>query len=261
MAEWQQMRAVFSIVAIVVGSLAVWAFAQTPQNALSLSPYVNLHALQQNSPLDLGFRADQTNPGFGGDGVGVDITFRDADLMLNCPGGAYVIAAQNGLLVRANLFCPLDKIDPTDLAEHLESVGFSLVNDLTQSQRRPNEWGRSTAQAFEALPNEARNGKVVRIPLSRWEREDKLAVSLGAAYYAPAGRNWPMLEVDISIPKTCLFALSVFTQATPGEESWNSDLVAPVRLIFADMPWANTPPSQRYDLAAKAAQHLCKDQD
>ncbi|PTX55464.1 hypothetical protein C8N43_0102 [Litoreibacter ponti] len=256
MEEWRQMRAVFSAAIAIVAALSVWAVAQTERERLSLSPYANLYALQQNTSLDLGFLPQENNPGFGGEGTNTDITFDSGALSLDCINGSYVVASQNGLLVRADLFCPTRDIDPETVVQTLEASGFSKVRDFAQSPRRPKEWGRRIDEAFAALAGEPDGGRVTRIPLSRWERSDGLAVSLGAAIFAPSG-NQPMLEIDISIPKTCLLALSVFSKARAGGKSWTSPLVKPVRQVFGNREWAALPDETKYALAAKAADALC----
>ena len=249
-------RFVAGVAALALGGLAVLAMAQTPRPVLDFAPYANMHAMQQGSSLDLGFLPDEVHPGFGGEGVGVDIAFSNDDLHLTCPDGAYRIALSDGLLVRADLFCPTDQTDHADVEARLLASGFARVKDFTQDKRRPDAWGRTVADAFEALPEE-QGGTVARIILSRWERPDGHSVSLSAAYYAPAGRTRPMLEMDISAPKTCLFPLSVFTKSSVGDDSWTSPLVEPVRPMFNDAPWESIPLEQRYELAAEAAMKLC----
>ncbi|EPX78248.1 hypothetical protein [Litoreibacter arenae] len=82
-------------------------------------------------------------------------------------------------------------------------------------------------------------------------------MSLSAAYYAPAERTRPMLEIDISVPKTYLFPRSVFAKSSVGDDSWSSPLIEPVRPKFNDEPWESMHLERRYDLAAKAAMQLC----
>ncbi|EPX78247.1 hypothetical protein [Litoreibacter arenae] len=127
-------RFVAGTVALAFGGLAG---AQTLQPTLELTPYANMHAVQQGSSLDLGFLPDEVHPGFGGAAVGVDITFNNDNLLLTCPDGAYRIALSDGLLVRADLFCPTDQTNHADVEARLLDAGFAHVKDFTQDNLHP----------------------------------------------------------------------------------------------------------------------------
>lgn len=244
------------VTAAILAFVGVWAHAED-RETLSLEPFASLYELQQGKDMDLGFLAGEAHPGFGGSATGVDITYSDGALRLECRGGAYEILSASGLVTSAKLFCPTRDLSYDTVTDALAEAGYTQVKDFMHEARRPEEWGRSVADAYAALPGEEGN-KIARIPLSRWENESDTAVSLSAASYKPAGADYDMVELQISVKTSCLFALSVFSKIPAGDAELHSDLVAPVFAAFKERAWDEVPVAERYAMARQVALALCR---
>lgn len=245
---------------------ALVTFAQTHE-ALVLRPYADMHAMQAETGLDLGFLPGERHPGIGGSGQDVDLTLSFPGITLDCVGGAYEISALAGLLEAGRVFCPFG--NATEATEATQAVmakmatadGWALTEDVLQSPRRAPEVGRTTAEAFDYLMGSDRTERISRVWLQVWQRQDGGRIAISAAMYRKHGDGRPHYEIEFSFDRTCLFQLGVFTTVAPGDESWPDPDLDEVKAHFGGRAFGDLPPDERYAAAADYAAKVCLSED